>query len=861
MPGYAGKFFLQNDGTVRVEGNKPLKVDLSGVSIQTYNNYSNVNSSEIVITTDDGYKYYFGGTIQYLEYSYSLINGGAAAPPEINAWHLSKIEAPNGRTAIFQYNVFDNPSSVLHSTTDHYLLSLSKLESGESTSWVNNSGSLDFTSINSSQQQSDVMEMTKTVYIKSIKVDQKVIEFNYSAKAVNFYNGTTTVGDNGLKLDNIVVKNENNPIYTFQFGYHPYQANETRLFLKSITESGKNSYLFEYYIPANGFSNPQTTDIDYWGFWKGGYTIGGLLIPQATIASNGDLVYTSTEREPNSAVANFGLLKRVTYPTNGSSFFEYEGHSYSKRLERRRTANASTDFMPLLYSVNGNAGGARIARITDYDGTIAARTREFKYVKDFTAAGTVSSGIILHWPRYLYYWEFDTRGAYGIVKTLYKKSSSYHVNHDPGENFIQYGEVTELVMPNGGCTTYKFTNYETNPDVSDYHTSVVIQSTQDYVQPLVVYNNYIGVNLNERSFERGLPKEVTTYSYRNSTFYPVKKSITDYTDIASYPDYYVTSVHQTGGIAQSTKEYYYPFLPIKQTDITYSNDGQQSVSMITDMTYTAQNYPLTTTTSQSDAKVYKTKYKYVSDYISSAFTTYYQNLTNYNGLSSEVKALVNLYENNMLNRPIEIISSLDGKITAASFITYQDIGNSYKSKRNYTFQKWGLKTKTELSAFVESSITANTWVLTKNASYSATPDVVLAKYDSKGNVIEQIDRSGVTTAVVWGYNYSYPIAEIKNASYQDVINVLGQTVIDQLNSAPGTDAQVRQKLQVLRSATSLNKARVTTYTQSPLVGMTSVTDINGFTTYYQYDSFNRLKLILDKDQNIIKRYNYNYQAR
>jgi YD repeat-containing protein len=55
-------------------------------------------------------------------------------------------------------------------------------------------------------------------------------------------------------------------------------------------------------------------------------------------------------------------------------------------------------------------------------------------------------------------------------------------------------------------------------------------------------------------------------------------------------------------------------------------------------------------------------------------------------------------------------------------------------------------------------------------------------------------------------------------------------------------------------------ARMTIYNYKQLVGLTSMTDENGFMTNYEYDSFGRLKLVKDNAGNIMKQYQYHYNS-
>lgn len=134
------------------------------------------------------------------------------------------------------------------------------------------------------------------------------------------------------------------------------------------------------------------------------------------------------------------------------------------------------------------------------------------------------------------------------------------------------------------------------------------------------------------------------------------------------------------------------------------------------------------------------------------------------------------------------------------------------------------------------------------------------QYDNLGNPLQIAPVSGPKVSYLWGYNSQYPLAEVKNASYQDLVAVLGQGVVDQLaTSTPSDPIQLRNLLAPIRTDARLKNAQITTYTYDPLVGMTSSTDPKGMTTTYEYDSFQRLMNVKDQNGNIIKHNDYHYQ--
>jgi len=129
-------------------------------------------------------------------------------------------------------------------------------------------------------------------------------------------------------------------------------------------------------------------------------------------------------------------------------------------------------------------------------------------------------------------------------------------------------------------------------------------------------------------------------------------------------------------------------------------------------------------------------------------------------------------------------------------------------------------------------------------------------YNSAGNLITQWKQNDTKEVYLWGYGGQYIVAKIINTDYVTASSFVNQALLDDPLS---TATQIRNELNKIRIGLTNTKALVTTFTYEPLIGMTSQTDPAGRTTYYEYDSFNRLKTIRDQDGKVIKTIDYQYQ--
>ena len=114
----------------------------------------------------------------------------------------------------------------------------------------------------------------------------------------------------------------------------------------------------------------------------------------------------------------------------------------------------------------------------------------------------------------------------------------------------------------------------------------------------------------------------------------------------------------------------------------------------------------------------------------------------------------------------------------------------------------------------------------------------VVSYWSKGSPAQVNGTAGVAGRSFNGWTvYEHKIVMPSNGA----ITITGAANIDELRLFPAG-------------------AQMTTFTYSPLVGMTSQCDMNHRITYYNYDGIGRLSNIRDQDGNIIKTFEYHYQG-
>ena len=117
--GHSGTFVMGNDGLVKVNSDRNYKIDLANIGevddlatkLASISSSALMNTqliSSIIITSDDGYKFHFGGALPTLEMSFQYINNGLVnGGGVISGWYLTKVTTPQGNNVFYNYKNYD----------------------------------------------------------------------------------------------------------------------------------------------------------------------------------------------------------------------------------------------------------------------------------------------------------------------------------------------------------------------------------------------------------------------------------------------------------------------------------------------------------------------------------------------------------------------------------------------------------------------------------------------------------------------------------------------------------------------------------------------------------------------------------
>ncbi|MBB6236401.1 YD repeat-containing protein [Pedobacter sp. AK013] len=132
------------------------------------------------------------------------------------------------------------------------------------------------------------------------------------------------------------------------------------------------------------------------------------------------------------------------------------------------------------------------------------------------------------------------------------------------------------------------------------------------------------------------------------------------------------------------------------------------------------------------------------------------------------------------------------------------------------------------------------------------------QYDGLCNPLSVSIEGGSKVNYIWSYGGQHPVAQILNVDYATMEEIIGALNIASIGVQLNPDKTVIDNLLAPLKA-SMPSIQIMTFTYYPLGDIKTITDAKGMVTYYEYDEFQRLKVIKDQNGNIVKSYDYHYK--
>jgi YD repeat-containing protein len=481
-PGGSGKFVFDEDRTPVFFPQQDLKIEYFYTPGNSAGRYGGPNDNmgrcieRFIITNKDGVRYYFGMLdvppvtpfVHPIELStnYTCVGGGQPMAKIITSWYLYRIESANGEDVIELNYERDRYANYTHAT---------------SLGAINNYFQQSSSSTNCNRV-SPIKLFTFGVRLRSIISPLEKVDFipGNNREDLSRWNSAdleqqyTDFGvSSSPTLGSIILSSQNGScLKRFNFSYDYFVDNTStvnsnlsfinvdrkRLRLLSVRESSCDGsivnppYTFEYF--SDFLPRRMNFSRDHWGFNNG--AIGNVeLFPQMT-DNRGDINQrhglSVNNREPAWPAMRAGTIRKITYPTGGSSEYEFEPNTVPIVVNGAET--------------NATIGGLRVKRIELYDPLTNNKVeRKFFYSKVNTE---VSSGILFGRPIYIQIFKNDFAGltrqrgvgngcSWNIMYAGITDTGRHYIVSDnslrPMEttmgNHVGYSRVVEEISGNG----------------------------------------------------------------------------------------------------------------------------------------------------------------------------------------------------------------------------------------------------------------------------------------------------------------------------------------------------------------------------------------------------------------------------
>lgn len=267
---------------------------------------------------------------------------------------------------------------------------------------------------------------------------------------------------------------------------------------------------------------------------------------------------------------------------------------------------------------------------------------------------------------------------------------------------------------------------------------------------------------------------------------------------------------------------------IKEEQIEYFTN-QNPITTITDYLYNSRDYPIEKKTTFPSGEINLTGYNYAHEKFNSK-----------------------LIDANMIGIPLETTVIKKKDINDAGKLISK-IETIYPDQTNFPTMQAG-------NYLVPLSIKST------DLQNSETIEITYDKYDTFGNLQQYTTKAGISTAIIWGYNNTQPIAKIEGAEYENIKSLAASIVtasnadaLAAINNDESTFLTALDDFRIAVENAPRQNAQITTYTYDPLLGLRSITPPSGIRQKYIYDTANRLEKILQEDGKILQEFKYNYK--